>query len=118
MSRAPWRGLRLLRRRGCPPAAVTAPRPNLARNPPPKLSHRLPCHRKSDTHIASIELRPNDLASPRNSRVGLTTFLQISNEPAALARSLTTHVTERRANDARNREVVQCPKRLRLHPAG
>jgi hypothetical protein len=31
-----------------------------------------------------IEFRPNDLASPR-SRVGLTTFLQISNQPAALA---------------------------------
>jgi cold shock protein len=34
-------------------------------------------------HIASIEFRPNDLAS-RRSRVGLTTFLQISNELAAL----------------------------------
>jgi hypothetical protein len=34
-----------------------------------------------------IEFRPNDLASPR-SRVGLTTFLQISNQPVALARGL------------------------------
>jgi CspA family cold shock protein len=46
-------------------------------------------------HITSIELRPNDLASPRI-RVGLTTFLQNSNEPAALTRSLVAHAPERR----------------------
>ena len=45
--------------------------------------------------IAPIELRPNDLASPRP-RVGLTTFLQISNYPAALARSLLSHLAEGR----------------------
>jgi CspA family cold shock protein len=47
-------------------------------------------------HIASIELRPDDLAS-RQSCVGLMTLLQISNELAALARGLATYVTERRA---------------------
>ena len=46
-------------------------------------------------HIAAIELRPNDLASPRI-RVGLMTFLQNSNEPAALVRGPVTHATERR----------------------
>jgi len=34
-------------------------------------------------HIAPIELRPNDLALPRT-RVGLMSFLQISNEPNRL----------------------------------
>jgi hypothetical protein len=34
-----------------------------------------------------LELRPNDLAT-RHTRVGLATFLQISNELAALARGL------------------------------
>jgi cold shock protein len=46
-------------------------------------------------HITWIELRPNDLASPRL-RVGLMTFLQNSNEPAALARGLVIHAPERR----------------------
>ena len=68
-------------------------------------------------HIASIELRPNDLAS-RRSCVGLTTFLQISNELAALARGLITHVLKKELYDSRNREVVQWPKGLRIHPAG
>jgi hypothetical protein len=40
-----------------------------------------------ELRIASIELRPNDLAC-RTSRVGLTPFLQISNELA----SITPHV--------------------------
>jgi hypothetical protein len=45
-------------------------------------------------HTTSIELRPNDLAS-RHSCVGLTTFLQISNELAALERGLNAHVLKK-----------------------
>jgi hypothetical protein len=67
-------------------------------------------------HIASIELRPNDLAS-QHSCVGLTTFLQISNELAAPVRGLITHVLKKESYDARNREVVQWPKGLWIHPA-
>jgi cold shock protein len=55
-----------------------------------------PCMANSNVHSALIEIRPNDLVSLRI-RVGLTTFLQISNEPAALARGLNTHLPERRS---------------------
>jgi hypothetical protein len=46
-------------------------------------------------HIALIELWPNDLASTRPC-VGLTTFLQISNEPAALVRGFVYTFSEGR----------------------
>jgi cold shock protein len=44
-----------------------------------------------------IELRPNDLASPRIPASGLTTFLQISNKSAALTRGHITHVPEKKS---------------------
>jgi hypothetical protein len=56
-------------------------------------------------HNASIELRPNDLAT-RHSCVGLATLLQISNELAALARGLIANVLKKELYDARNRKVV------------
>jgi len=59
-------------------------------------NHRLnTCAPNRNGPHCPIEFRPNDLASPR-SRVGLTTFLQISNEPAALARGLVTHLLKER----------------------
>src|SRR5258708_14308686 len=84
----------------------------------PKILGRLPCDRHHNTPHCSDRASAERLGLAAQPRVGLTTFLQNSNEPAALARGLTTHVTERKLNDARNREVVQCPKGLRLHPTG
>jgi cold shock CspA family protein len=59
--------------------------------------------------LASIELGPDDLAS-RTPRVGLTTFLQISNEPAALTRCLIRTQLKEELYDEGNREVVQYQK--------
>src|SRR5882762_1443213 len=103
---------------GYSPAAVRDRGPNPASNPPPKILGRLPCDRHHNTPHCSDRASAERLGLAAQPRVGLTTFLQNSNEPAALARGLTTHVTERKLNDARNREVVQCPKGLRLHPTG
>src|SRR6202042_270115 len=67
----------------------------------------------------AIEFRPDDLASPRVTR-RTDDLLPISialSRPCDCAAYLNTYLKEV-SHDARNRKVVQQPKRLWLHPAG
>src|SRR5258707_7513654 len=68
-------------------------------------------------HVAAIELRPNDLASPRTPRRTDDFSPNLERTGCAGAPpSLHTYLKEE-SYGARNRAVDQQPNRLRLHPA-
>src|SRR5262249_53408509 len=81
-------------------------------------SLREPCTPSRNGPCCPIELRPNDLASPRTPRP--TDDLSPNAERTGWAGAcLSIHAYPKEELDGtRNREVVQQPKRLRLHPTG
>jgi hypothetical protein len=74
------------------------------------------CATRSNAHVMSIELRPNDFASLR-AFASADEFIQISDIPAAVHPPAYTYLKEG-LHDARNRKVVQQSKRLRIYPTG
>jgi antitoxin HigA-1 len=73
----------------------------------------------ADMHyVRAIEFRPNDLASPRATR-RTDDLLRKSRSLSRprYQRGLSKHILKEVSHDARNRKVVQQPKRLWLHPA-